>query len=131
MNIIGIVTSVIGVVSLVALIYQAYNLRITIGNQIYQSFVTNSIEIDKILIKYPHLRKYVYDNEPVDDSTDELDRIMSVIELMTDITENIEVYRKYIPKTRYDGWMQFVKDTQRTGAYRYYMEKYGKWYAVK
>jgi hypothetical protein len=131
MNVVGVITSIIGIVSLIALIYQSYNLRATIGSQIYQSFITNSVEVDKILIEYPHIRKYVYDNVSVDEETEELDRIMSVIELIIDITENIEVYRKYIPKARHDGWMQFVHDTQSTNAYRYYMNKYGKWFEVK
>jgi len=131
MDMIGIITTVVGLVSLIALIYQSYNLRVTIGNQIYQSFVGNSVEIDKILTEYPHIRKYVYDNEPVDNNTEDLDRIMSVIELIIDITENIEVYKKYIPITRRDGWLQFVKDTQSTSAYKYYLARYRKWYEVK
>ena len=131
MDTIGIITSVIGVVSLLALIYQSINLRTTISNQIYQSFISNSMEADKILIEYPNIRRYIYDGIPLDDSTEELDRIMSVMELIIDITENIEVYRKYIPRSRYDGWMQFVKDTQNTTAYQFYMKKYGKWFDVK
>lgn len=131
MDILGIVTSILGLTSLVALIYQSINLRTTIGNQIYQSFICNSVEVDKILTEYPHIRKYVYDNTDVDDDTEDLDRIMSVVELIIDITENIEVYKKYIPKSRLEGWMQFVKDTQNTPAYHYYMKKYGKWFEVR
>lgn len=131
MDFVGIATSLIGVISLVALVYQSYNLRVTINNQIYQSFITNSVEIDKTLIDYPQIRKYVYDNAPLPESQEELDRILSTMELIVDITENIEVYNKYIPKIRREGWMRFVHDVQKTNAYRYYMNKYGKWFELK
>ena len=131
MDIFAIVTAVIGIVSLIALIYQSINMRTTIENQIYQSFINNSVELDKILIERPEIRKYVYDNEIVDDNTEDLDRVMSTIELIVDITENIDVYKKFIPASRRDGWLAFVKDMENTSAYLYYMEKYAHWYKIK
>ena len=56
---------------------------------------------------------------------------MSAVELAIDITENIEVYKKYIPRSRFEGWMQFVKDIESTHAYKYYMKKYGSWFNNK
>lgn len=117
--------------SLIALLYQVINLRCTIKNQIYESFISNSVEIDKLLVQYPDLRKYVYDNECVSDKTDNLDQIMSIVEMIIDVIENIEVYKKYIPKERRNGWMQFVKDVQNTSAYKYYMSRYGEWFKVE
>lgn len=131
MDILNIIATVISIISLIAVLFQSIILKVTIDNQIYSSFISNSIELDKILIEYPDIRKYVYDNETVTDQTPDLDRIMSVVELAIDITENIEVYKKYIPKSRYDGWIQFVKDIESTCAYQYYMKKYGSWFIVK
>ena len=131
MDILNIIATVISIISLIAVLFQSIILKVTIDNQIYSSFISNSVELDKILIEYPDIREYVYDNEPVTDQTPDLDRIMSVVELAIDITENIEVYKKYIPKSRYDGWIQFVKDIESTCAYQYYMKKYGSWFIVK
>ena len=131
MEAINVITVAIAFVSLIAVIYQSINLKVTIDNQIYQSFIHNSVEVDKILIEYANIRKYVYDGVPISDDTEDLNRIMSVIELLVDITENIEVYMKYIPISRRDGWRQFVIDMQSTPAYQYYMVKYGSWFAVK
>ena len=131
MEILNIIATVISIISLIAVLFQSIILKVTIDNQIYSSFISNSVELDKILIEYPDIRKYVYDNEPVTDQTPDLDRIMSVVELAIDITENIEVYKKYIPKSRYDGWIQFVKDIESTCAYQYYMKKYSSWFIVK
>lgn len=131
MEAISVITATIAFGSLIAVIYQSINLKVTIDNQIYQSFIHNSIEVDKVLIEYPNMRKYVYDDDPISDDTEDLDRIMSVIELLVDITENIEVYMEYIPKSRRDGWRQFVNDIQSTHAYQYYIGRYGHWFMVK
>ena len=126
-----IVAIVISVVSLVAALYQSFGLKKTLDNQIYESFISNSLEIDRLLIEYPEIRKYVYYGEPVDDNTPDIDRIMSVIEFVVDAVENIEVYKKYIPKSRRDGWLKFVDDVTHTPAYEYYNEKHGLWFEVK
>ncbi|MBQ8000349.1 MAG: hypothetical protein IJ298_03935 [Ruminococcus sp.] len=128
--ILTIIASVVEVITLVALIYQSINLQATINNQIYQSFLNNSLEIDRILIEYPQFRKYVYGNEPIDENTKDIERIMSVMELMIDVSENIEIYKKYIPKSRRKGWMCFVEDVKKSSAYSYYMERYSRWYEV-
>lgn len=122
------ITILISLASLIGLIYQSINLKATINSQIYQNFVQNSLEIDRILIEKPELRKYVYYGEPVNDKTENLDQIMSFIELTVDISENIEVYEKYIPKSRKEGWMNFVNDLKKTSAYHYYMSKHKEWY---
>ncbi len=122
------VTLIISVASLAGLIYQSINLKQTINSQIYQNFVANSLEIDRILIEKPELRKYVYYGEPIDENTENLDQILSFIELVVDISENIEVYKKYIPKSRKDGWFAFVNDLKKTPAYEFYMTKHKEWY---
>ncbi|MBQ9929628.1 MAG: hypothetical protein IJO72_02475 [Oscillospiraceae bacterium] len=128
MDLFDIITLSISAISLLGLIYQSINLKQTINSQIYQNFVANSLEIDRILIDKPELRKYVYYGEPIDENTENLDQILSFIELVIDISENIEVYKKYIPKSRREGWFAFVNDTKKTPAYKFYMEKHQSWY---
>lgn len=128
MDLFDIITLLISAVSLIGVIYQSINLKQTINSQIYQNFVANSLEIDRILIEKPELRKYVYYGKPIDENTENLDQILSFIELVVDITENIEVYKKYIPKSRQEGWLEFVKDIKKTPAYGFYMEKHKEWY---
>lgn len=131
MKIYDIITIIISIAGLLGVIYQSMNLRATINSQIYQNFVANSLEIDRILIEYPYLRKYVYGEESVTEETENLDQIMSFIELVNDITENIEIYKKYIPASRRKGWMAYVEDVKGTSAYHFYMRRYGDWYAVE
>lgn len=128
MDLFDIITLLFSLASLVGLIYQSINLKQTINSKIYQNFVANSLEIDRILIEKPELRKYVYYGEPVDENTENLNQILSFIELVIDVSENIEVYKKYIPKSRREGWFNFVKDTKKTPAYKFYMEKHKEWY---
>ncbi len=123
-----IITTIISLVSLMGLIYQSINLKQTINSQIYQNFVSNSLEIDRILIERPYLRKYVYYGEPIDETTENLDEILSLVELIIDVSENIEVYKKYIPKSRKQGWMTFVNDIKSTPAYAFYCQKHSLWY---
>lgn len=131
MDVFNVIATIVSVASVLALIYQTVNLKQTINSQIYQNFVANSVEIDRILIDNPELRKYVYDGAPVDDNTENLDKILAMIELIVDITENLEVYEKYIPKSRRDGWMRFVQDVKNTPAYEYYMKRNQAWYVKK
>ena len=131
MDVFNVIATIVSVASVLALIYQTINLKQTINSQIYQNFVANSVEIDRILIDNPELRKYVYDGAPVDDNTENLDKILAMIEMIVDITENLEVYEKYIPKSRRDGWMHFVQDVKNTPAYEYYMKRNQAWYVKK
>jgi hypothetical protein len=127
-NILSIISTLISIISLLAVLFQSIILKKTIDNQIYSSFISNSVEFDKMLIEHPYTRKYIYDNEPVTCETEHLEQIMSAVELVVDITENIEVYKKYIPKSRRQGWLKFVADIENTYAYTFYMEKYGEWF---
>lgn len=129
--IIEIVAIVISVVSLSAALYQSVGLKRTLDNQIYETFISNSLEIDRLLIEYPEMRKYVYYGEKVDENTPDLDRLMSIVEFVVDAVENIEVYKNYIPRNRREGWLRFVNDVTHTPAFEYYMKIHGKWFEVK
>ncbi len=56
---------------------------------------------------------------------------MSIIELVIDVVENIEIYKKYIPKERCDGWSKFIDDLKNTPLHYYYSHRHGHWYEVK
>lgn len=49
MDLFDIITIIISVISLLGVFYQSINLQKTINSQIYQNFVANSLEIDRIL----------------------------------------------------------------------------------
>ncbi len=126
-----IIALVISIVSFLAVVYQNHNMKTTLGNQVYNNFLENSLDVDRILIEYPHVRKYIYGNEPVDDSTPDLERIMCVTEYVVECIENIEVYEKYLPKNRRAGWHNFITDTKNSPAYKYYMKRYGSWFEIE
>ena len=100
-------------------------------NQIYQSIINNCLQLDNILIQYPHLRKYICDDAPLNEDNPDFDRIICIIELAIDTMENLDVYKKYLPKDRFDGWVKFMEDIQSSAAYKFYMQKYGTWFKVK
>jgi len=131
MDILTKISLTISVLSIFGLIYQSIILKATIDNQIYQSFVSNSVKIDEMLITYPELRKYIYGNEPVDENSPDLDRLMSMVELIIDCVENIEVYKKYLPRNRKSGWLQYVIDVKNTPAYKFFIKKYSGWFEVE
>lgn len=127
-----VISLVISILSVVVVIYQSIVLRKTIGNQIYESFIDNAVELDELLIHNPELRKFIYHDEPInEEKNSDLDKIMSAVEMVIDITENIDVYKKYIPVNRRDGWLKFVKDMESSSAYKFYMERYSTWYAIR
>lgn len=131
MSLAEIISICLSCISLIAVIYQGIILRKTIANQIYESCISYSLEFDRTLIENPELRKYVYGNEPVDDKTENLDKIMSLMEFAVDIMENIEVHKKYIPKSRRKGWIKYINDIKNTNAYKFYMKKCGSWFEVE
>lgn len=131
MDILTKISLTISVLSIFGLIYQSIILKATIDNQIYQSFVSYSVKIDEMLITYPELRKYIYGNEPVDENSPDLDRLMSMVELIIDCVENIEVYKKYLPRNRKSGWLQYVIDVKNTPAYEFFIKKYSGWFEVE
>lgn len=128
LDILAVVISIIG---FFAALYECYSLKKTLDNQIYESFISNSLEIDRLLIEYPEMRKYVYYGEEVNESTPDLDRIMSIVEFVVDAVENIQVYERYIPKERKDGWLKFAEDVTKTPAYKYYIKQHGSWFEIK
>ena len=126
-----VIAIIVSLASLLFVVYQSAVLRTTLHNQIFESFVDNSLKIDDILITYPELRKYIYYGAEVNESTPDLDRIMSVVELIVDTLENLDIYKKYIPKDRLPGWINFMEDMKKTPAYRYYCKKHSSWYETE
>lgn len=90
---------------------------VSTNSQVYQNFVNNSLEIDRMLIQYPQFRKYVYGNDPLSKNDPDYDLIMGIEKLVVDVVENIKVFENEIPAKYIDGWMNFVKDVESSSAY--------------
>lgn len=128
---IQVLASLATIVTILFLFFQSRMQTLSTKNQVYQNFVSNSLEIDKVLIQYPQFRKYIYGNEPLDTSNPDWDQIMGIEELIVDVVENIEVFMNEIPANRIDGWMEFVAQMRSSSAYREFKNNYSKWYKTK
>ena len=121
---------IVSIVSVLVVLSQSVILYVTIKKQIYQSFLSSIIEFNKVLMEHADLRKYLYDGEPVTDETENLPQLMTLIEMILDISENIELNTKNIPKSKRHGWQAYVEDFKKTPAYNYYIskQKYNNWF---
>jgi len=100
-------------------------------SQVYQNFVTNSMEIDHILIEHPEMRKYVYSDAEIGADVD-MDLLMGIEELIVDVVENAEIFRDQIPEDRRIGWDKFIKQVKGSSAYQKYKELgYSEWYDIE
>ena len=133
MDWIALIQLVATAITLLTLVFLYLQIRVQIistNNQVYQNFVNNSLEIDRILISYPEMRQYVYSDVHIDPEKVDIPRLMSITELLIDVMENIEIFKEQIPKDRIDGWMAFVDAVKNSSAYRMYMDIHGSWYEV-
>ena len=119
-----IIVAICTIVTLLFLIMQIRSQNNTLKNQVYTTFVNGVLEIDKILIQYPELRKYVVDKEPIDPSMDEnnIARLMSIEELIIDSLENIETYKDCIPESELQTWEDYERSIKDTSGFKYYLE---------
>ena len=102
------------------------------GSVLTTDFVNNSLDIDRTLISHPEMRQYFYGDAPIDPEKVDVPLLMSIIELMIDVIENIEVFQDRIPKDRRNGRMRFVSDVKNSSVYRYYMDPvHTPWYEVE
>ena len=106
-------------------ILSKHNAKYGDKNQIYQSYVQNLIEIDKILIKNPEFRKYIYGSTEVNDNTADVDKLMGIMEIISDV---IYVDPRFIPKNRKEGWKCYSEQVKKSSAMLYFNSKYGSWY---
>ena len=125
-----LIATVATLLTLVVLYIQIRVQSISTKNQVYQNFVNNSLEIDRILIQYPEMRQYVYSDTPINRESVDIPLLMSITELLIDVLENIEVFKDQIPRERIKGWMDFVTTVENSSAYKMYIEVHGSWYAV-
>jgi len=102
-EVVQLLASIVTIITVVFLFYQSKIQTISTKNQVYQNFVSNSLEIDHVLIKYPHLRKYVYGNTRIREDEVDVELLMSVIELMIDVVENIHVSKITSPRRDVTG----------------------------
>jgi len=123
-----LVASTATAITVLFLVYQIRLQTISTNNQIYQNFVSNSLEIDKALIAHPELRKYIYGNEPVDPEKVNVDLLLSVEELVVDVVENVKIFENQIPRENLIGWKNFIRRVESSSGFEYFMEACGHWY---
>ncbi len=123
-----LVASTATAITVLFLVYQIRLQTVSTNNQIYQNFVSNSLEIDKALIAHPELRKYIYGNEPVDPEKVNVDLLLSVEELVVDVVENVKIFEKQIPRENLIGWKNFIRRVESSSGFEYFMEACGHWY---
>ncbi len=137
MTILEIVQTIIGIVGLPTAIFsvlllarQTQQLKESIYSQVYQGVIECSLKVDELLIQYPQFRKYIYENEMVDENTPDLDRLMTIIELVVDTMDHLNVQRKYIPSEVRTSWSRYSYDILNTPAAKYFFEKYPGWFPM-
>ena len=111
-DIIQILTITFSAITLVFLLYQSKVQTTTTKNQIYQNFVNNSLEIDRMLVEHPEFREYIYGTKKIDEKEVDVNLLMSATELVIDAVENIYVFEDNIPKDRWKGWMKFAEQVE-------------------
>lgn len=130
-NTIQILTITFSAITLVFLLYQSKVQTTTTKNQIYQNFVNNSLEIDRMFVAHPEFRAYIYGNKEIKPEEVDIELLMSATELFIDAVENIYVFEDDIPKNRRDGWLKFAKQVESSSAYAFYLKNNGEWYEVE
>ena len=91
--------------------YSSYKtLKDQLENQLYASFIKDVLEIDKILIKYPEYRKYIVESEPLPKymKSDDLNRLLSIEEMVIDSMENVAAHLSKIPKNQSRTWYDYL-----------------------
>lgn len=128
---IQILTITFSAITLVFLLYQSKVQTTTTKNQIYQNFVNNSLEIDRMLVEHPEFRAYIYGKKEIKPEEVDTELLMSATELVIDAVENIYVFEDDIPKDRRDGWLKFAEQVEGSTAYRFYLDNTKGWYDVE
>jgi uncharacterized protein len=123
------VTALAAVVALFLVVKQMRQLDDTLRSQVYQGLIDNSLKIDELLIEKPEFRKYVYGEEIIDENTPGIDQIMSVMEFVVDVMDNVKAQESFIPKAVKPGWRQFSQDVLSSPAAQFFMQKHGLWYS--
>ena len=127
----NIVASLTAIVAILFVIKQTRQLDNTLQSQVYQGLIDNSLKIDELLMEHPEYRKYVYGNEPINENTPDIDKIISVMEFMTDIADHVLTQEEFIPKSERIGWRIFAEEILSSPAARYFLEEHGTWYSGK
>lgn len=107
--------------------------KATISN-VYQNVTYGAVEIDKIFIDNPELRKYFYyNNIYYGNKTSELyDKISSIAEMFFDFADSVNTQIECMPKKKsypWETWKKYFKDLyKRSPILREYWENNKQWY---
>ena len=126
--IVNLIAAPTALITIIFLIMQARQLDQTLRSQVYQGLIDNSLKIDQLLIEHPEFRKYIYEGEAVNENTPEIEKLMSLMEFVVDIVDNLGAQERYIPKSLVGGWRAYAQDVMRSPAASYFLQKHGHWY---
>lgn len=124
-----VITAFTAVIAILLVLKQMRQIDKTLRNQVYQGLIDNSLKIDALLMEKPELRKYVYGEEKVDENTPDIDRIMSLMEFMVDVVDNVKAQEAIIPPAEKPGWRRFSRDVLSSPAAQYFIQKHRPWFS--
>ena len=124
-----VITALTAIFAVLFIVRQMHQLDESLRSQVYQGLIDNSLKIDELLMEKPEFRKYVYGEQEIDETTPDIDRIMSVMEFMVDVVDNIKAQEAFIPKAEKPGWKHFTEDVLHSPAAEYFMQKHGLWFS--
>ena len=109
-TLISFVAVILNVLLVCVNIFSYKTLNNQLKNQLYASFIKDVLEIDKILIKYPEYRKYIVESDPLPKymKSDDLNRLLSIEEMVIDSMENVAAHLSKIPKNQSRTWYDYL-----------------------
>lgn len=123
------ITAFTALIALFLIIKQINQFNMSLRSQVYQELINNSLEIDKLLIEKPELRKYIYGDAIVSADIPEVDQIMSLMEMIVDVLDNLGAQYKFIPKSEKEGWQLYAKQILSSPAAEYFITENGSWFS--
>ncbi|MDR1779056.1 MAG: hypothetical protein LBR14_04855 [Clostridiales Family XIII bacterium] len=116
------------VVSLAAVFiafYEGRNVRRSFQEQTYQEFVATWFELDKFFIDDPELRKYFYENYPLEESDPKYGKVLSVAEYFDDAFTYANSQSGIIPPNLRASYKNYQDRIEHMHAFQVYRQHYG------
>lgn len=114
----SLLISFVGALSLVFIFIQTRQTTTTMKASMYETMNTQTLEMDKIFLQYPHLRPYFYDNEDLSKIPDEktFNEVMIVAEYQLDFFDLVMTQLDYIPNDEDSAedkanWKEYFADS--------------------
>ncbi len=107
------------------------------GNEVnisgfYNQFIAYWKEWGMVFIDHPELRKYFYDNAPIDTDSEDYSLAMAVATYMDDLfvyskteVERLMTNFDIMPQQQYDSYIEYMKWMRSSNVYKLYLKQYG------